>query len=555
MSRSSNASEASEDNVALPTIVDMRALEQPDRLYGATTWIDDNGGLKLREITYRDMSDAVNRTAYLLQKVFGKSADFTSLAYAGPSDYRCNVVTMAAAKTGHKTLLLAPWNPKVAQLKILEECNCNFLLVAEDDMKSQRSAEEIAADRKLRLQPFPTLKWILNGPNTPMYHFNKSLKDLYGRDYVTIHTSGSTGYSVPITYKYNAIASLRYLGDPSKILPNGPSPNTKLWSSKTYWLALPACHMGGVLFTGALNIYLSMPMIFAPPDRPIDAQITAQMLAQNICDAAMIPPAYLQDLHRQPEGVEITRRLKQICWAGAPWTSTELADAVRSRTEIQAVYGSSEAGPIILVPETQDDYEWMHFHPIMGATMRHYSEDLYELVLVRDPDIVEAQFVFHNFPELSEWETRDLFSRHPTKTQLWKFRGRRDEIFVLANARNVEPGPMEKVVSGHAKVKAAILLGSGRRAAALLVEPVEPVEGEEARAVLVEEIWPTVRRGNEMINSYARVLKSMILVSRVEKPFLRAGKGSVQRWMTLNAYEDEIDYLYTEGSGKDVIMN
>lgn len=95
-----------EDNATLPAIVDGRAQTQPERLYGATTWIREDGSLGLRKITYRDMSNAVNRSAKWVDERFGRSTNFATLAYAGPSDYRYTIVTMAAAKTGHKVGIL-----------------------------------------------------------------------------------------------------------------------------------------------------------------------------------------------------------------------------------------------------------------------------------------------------------------------------------------------------------------------------------------------------------------------------------------------------------------
>lgn len=94
-----------EDNLTLPAIVDSRAQTQPDRLYGATTSIGDDGKVNLKKITYYDMSNAVNRCAQWLESRFGKSTDYTTIAYAGPSDYRYTIVAMAAAKTGHKVRL------------------------------------------------------------------------------------------------------------------------------------------------------------------------------------------------------------------------------------------------------------------------------------------------------------------------------------------------------------------------------------------------------------------------------------------------------------------
>ncbi|KAI4209012.1 MAG: hypothetical protein LQ351_008010 [Letrouitia transgressa] len=534
-----------EDNATLPSIVDERARTDPERLYGASTWIGDDGKLKLRRITYRDLSDAVNRCAYWLDARLGKLTGSTTLAYAGTMDYRYLIVTMAAAKTGHKALLLAPWNPPVAQLKLLEECECNVFLAAEDSPTVQREIKAIKTHRAIQVYQFPTLDWLLDGPDAPLYPFYKTLDELRERDYVIIHTSGSTGYPKPMTYKYGAVAAIKYLVNPQEILPGAPTSYIEqVWSNKCHWMALPPCHMGGVLGLGPFNIYWNVPMILSPGDRPITSEIAAQIISNDLCEAAFITPAYLQALSREPAHLETVRKLKHVLWVGAPWTSTETAEAFRARVEIYAAYGSSEAGPFALVLEEQKDYAWMHFHPLMGATLRHYSDDLYELVLEKNPKIEKAQFVFQNFPHLEEWPTKDLFSRHPTRNDLWRFRGRKDDITVMSNGRNIDPGLMEASVAGHPKVKAALLYGAGKTKASLLVEAVEPPTSAEERLRLVQEIWPTVKKSNEVMNAYGRIQKSLILIATKEKAFMRTAKGSMQRAVTINAYEQELNELY-----------
>ncbi|KAL9108530.1 MAG: hypothetical protein Q9227_006745 [Pyrenula ochraceoflavens] len=531
-----------EDNATLPTIVDNRARAEPERLYGAITWIDDERKLKLREITYRVMSTAVDRCAHWLEERLGRSTDFRTLAYAGPSDLRYTIVTMAAAKTGHKALLLAPWNSKVAQLKLLSECDCHIFFVAQDDAKARASAEDISAQRKLSVHPFPSLSWVLDGPQVPFYPFQKTLDELRGEDYVIIHTSGSTGHPSPMAYKYGAMASLQWLVKPGNILPNSPTTNVK--------------EMGGALGLNSFSIYFDMPMILVPPGQPTDVNTIFQILSEEICDAAILPPSSLQSLSRSPLQIDVVRRLKHILWVGAPWTSSEVADAIKSRTQIQPAYGSTEAGPFaFILNDSQEDYEWLQFHPIMGAELRHFAEDLCECVLVRDAKIEKAQFVFQNFPHLREWRTKDLFSRHPSRPDLWRFRGRRDDMIVLSNGRNVDPSLMESIVTGHLKVKAALLSGNGRTALALLVEVSEPPSSEQEKQNLLEEILPTVQKGNELSKSYARVKADMIVLSKKEKPFPRAGKGSVQRQMALDEYKLELNWLYDEGPGKDLIMD
>ncbi|MDI1492650.1 MAG: hypothetical protein OHK93_004432 [Ramalina farinacea] len=348
------------------------------------------------------MANAINKCAHWLDARLDKSSRPSTLAYAGTADYRYLIITMAAAKTGNVALMLAPWNPVVAQIRLLEQSNCRIFLEAEDNPTMQSEVKAITAQRTMQVYQFPSQSWLLNGPEAPPYPFDKTVDDVREQDYVILHTSGSTGHPGAITYKYGAIDALRYLDSPQEILPHAPK----------------------------------------------------------------------------------------------------------------------------------------------GPKLRHLSEDLYELVLIKDENLVKARFIFQNFPHLSEWETKDLFSKHPTRNDLWQFRGRKDDLVVLSNARNIMPNLMEEALAAHPKVKAALLGGSGKSHPLLLFEATETPESTDQRRELVQEVWPTIDDANETMNTYGRVQKPLILIATKEKRFKRTGKGSIQRAMTFEAYGTEIEELY-----------
>lgn len=155
--------------------------------------------------------------------------------------------------------------------------------------------------------------------------------------------------------------------------------------------------------------------------------------------------------------------------------------------------------------------QWMNFHPIMGATFRHFSENLYEMVLEKKPEIEKAQFIFQSFSYLMEWPMKDLFSKHPTRDGLWRFQRRTDDIVLLSTGRSIDSSLMKASVSAHSKVKATLLCGSGRSQTCLLVEVVDPPKGSEVSTALLEDIWQSVESSNKLMDALGRVRMSMIL--------------------------------------------
>jgi thioester reductase-like protein len=229
---------------------------------------------------------------------------------------------------------------------------------------------------------------------------------------------------------------------------------------------------------------------------------------------------------------------------------------VSSRIPVFSGLGSSECSAFPQLIQVGPDgkhftetWKYVSIHPAAGTEFRHRLDDQYEMVIVKSNTNHEAQPVFAVFPELTEYETRDLFTPHPTLPNLWRHRGRRDDIVVFINGEKTNPVSFEQEVSKHPEVRSALVAGNQRFEACLLVETVEGFEGGEdyktKTGEFVDRIWPFVREANEKCPAHARVDKSKILVlDSTTKPMLRAAKGTVQRQGTLRLYADEIDALY-----------
>lgn len=81
--------------------------------------------------------------------------------------------------------------------------------------------------------------------------------------------------------------------------------------------------------------------------------------------------------------------------------------------------------------------------------MRETVDGLYELFLVKHPDLKLYQGIFNIFPDIQEWSMNDLYSRHPdpAKSFLYMYQGRRDDVIVLNNGEKVVPVLMEATLA------------------------------------------------------------------------------------------------------------
>lgn len=92
----------------------------------------------------------------------------------------------------------------------------------------------------------------------------------------------------------------------------------------------------------------------------------------------------------------------------------------------------------------------------------------------------------------------------------------------------------------------ALVVGTRRFQAALLMEPAAlndtgPLTTAQ-EAALIERVWQTVQEANDIALADAGVEKSLVLV--VDRPLIRASKGTVQRAASIQQHEAQIEALY-----------
>jgi len=196
----------------------------------------------------------------------------------------------------------------------------------------------------------------------------------------------------------------------------------------------------------------------------------------------------------------------------------------------------------------REDWQYTFFHPTPGIQFCEQTSGQYELVLVRDKHDEHLHSIWNTFPEIQlgkEWHTNDLWSKHPTKPNLWLYEGRVDDLIVFGNGSKHNPLAFEEQLRTNPLIKTVLVIGTGHQQAAALIELVKPIEDAEGAMERVkEEVWPTVEAANRLAPKHALVKKSHIIFAKPTKPFMRASKGTVQRSSTLKLYKEEIDGLY-----------
>ncbi|KAJ4386322.1 hypothetical protein N0V93_009216 [Gnomoniopsis smithogilvyi] len=520
----------------LPSVVDDIARSDPSRvLYSMPKTRSPRDGFQ--DITAVQFSQAVDRCAWYLHKQLGQGAGFPTVLYIGPQDLVYAILILASIKVGYKLLLNSPRNTLEAHVHLVKETGCGTMLVPTGFPLPVIG--KIIETTGIRRVDLPGAAHWLCDEAVEAYPYHKTYEEARLEPWVALHTSGSTGMPKPIIQSHASYSPV----DAYTALPSLGLPRTFPWfpeGSRVY-LGFPLFHCGGLFVLLPCSIFGNFTVVLGP--FPPSSEVIQQIHDHGNVEESLIPPSSLADMAKDPTYIEGLSRLNRITTGGGP-LPREVGNTISSRTGLANILGSTEAGLIPLEVIDREDWAYMRVSPVYGAEFRQVSEDLYEQVIVRRPELEPYQGVFGTFPHLQEWPMKDLYSKHPTKEGLWLYRGRTDDIIVFSTGEKLNPLDMEDIIQAHSAVKGAVICGTGHFQSSLLVETAEPSTEAAERARLLEEIWPFIEKANKHSPSHGRIQRDMVLFTTADRPMLRAGKGTVQRQATVDLYKADLDKLY-----------
>lgn len=533
----------------LPRLLDEISKTTPYRLYASYPYSVDIS-LGFRDVTFQDMARATDSFAWWIHDRYGRSNEFESLAYMGVPDLRTPIIFLAAVKCGYKLLLLSQRNAIPTNVSLLEQTRCSKFLHSSE-------MEPIIKDVKktmenLKSVEVPSLEEMFEG-KSQQYQYDEVFERAERNPVVILHSSGSTGIPKPITMTHGTFATI----DNDRNMPvveGRRNADATIWDfmgDGRFYSPFPPSHLAGFVATAVRPIYseASAPVL-GPALRPATGTMLKEILQHQKLQGLYLPPTIAEQLLQEPGGLDNFRGSEFLCYAGGP-LATAAGDQISKVIDVCTTYGGTETGQIHQLFPSRDDWGYMEWHPAEDLTMEPAEDDAYELVMHVSLRTEGMSHLNHNFPGMIQYRTRDLFRPHPSKPNLWRFHGRRDDIIVLSNGEKFNPVPMESLVQGDPKVSGALVVGQGRFQAALLIEP---KAGVTDKAALKTSIWPLVQKGNSQLPSQGRISLSKVFISDSNKPFQRAGKGTVIRKLTESDFATEVEDLYNaNGQGAQTI--
>lgn len=322
-------------------------------------------------------------------------------------------------------------------------------------------------------------------------------------------------------------------------------------AGKRFYCGVPSYHLVGLIIALQCTVLLGTECVLGPAHTP--PTTTEELL--EIMETArpygiVVAPADVEKLAASSRGWKCIERLGVVQYVGAPLRKA-LGDEIQARGVLVASgFGSSEQGTYPQVLRRDAEWDWLTFSNSMGAKFYRYpgDEGVYELVFEKQPGAERFQTIFQVFPDLDTYSTKDLFHKHDSIPDTWKYAGRADDFIKLVSGYGILAARIEDIIAERTKqlIEGVAMAGAGRPTACVLLMPrqeaLDEVNGDSK--LLLEKIWPAIVEANSTCGELGRIPKRAVLIAPRSKPFKKTGKGTVNRRETVAEYEQEIAGLY-----------
>ncbi|KAL8945036.1 MAG: hypothetical protein Q9216_000020 [Gyalolechia sp. 2 TL-2023] len=538
----------------IPQILESLAATEPDRIIYSVATIPSDTSLGFQHISAHVFAKAVDKTAWWLHNQVGRPTLIQTVGYIGPHDLRHILLTYACVKAGCAALFLSPKNSTGGALAVLDAAQCN-IWVKPCEQPCLPLVEDFLQQRPMQVLNLPEIDELLDAGSAESFPYSKTFDEASQEPFCFLHTSGSTGVPKPILWSHALIGTM----DAVRLLPptegdDGLAPWTSLWKEgDRLYSAFPMSHGAGVIMDILLPSLFGLHCILGPVGVLPNINLLDCLADHGEIDIWSIVPSLVDELGETPDVMAKFKSSKFICASGGP-VSPISASKVNDVVRVLNLTGTTEGLFIGNLVVDRADWLWFAFHPFSGFEFKEVEPDVYEHWVHRNEHWSLFQGIFHTFPAEQSINFKDLYVKHPTKPNLWAFKGRSDDTVVLSNGYKISPLDTEAFVSTHTAIDGCLIIGTGKPQAGLLIELKDPSSKDDE---LLDSIWTTVEKANALSLHKNQLQRDYVTFAEPDKPFIRTDKGTIKRRATLALYAEYIERFY--GSRDDdldaVIIN
>ncbi|KAJ6595668.1 acetyl-CoA synthetase-like protein [Mycena vulgaris] len=286
---------------------------------------------------------------------------------------------------------------------------------------------------------------------------------------------------------------------------------------------------------------------------PTPANFLASWVADK-CDIVFCVPVFIEAWAQDPANIPRLKALDCIVFSGAS-VNKGIGDMLAdSGVVMHPFWGSTEVGPATMFiprdPPPAGEWEYFKFsnHITFEMKPREDLDNVFEPVMI-PTEICFPHALNTTHDNQPAFNVGDLLERHPSDPGRWRVFGRVDDQIMLSTGENVNPLPIEGIISQDKHIASVLMFGRHRVQTGILVEPamgcVVEIGNQEQLATFRDLIWPTIEKANSRAAPYAQIKKNMIITTSPSKPFEYTPKGTPRRPVALRLYSSEIEALYS----------
>ncbi|KAL4744008.1 hypothetical protein BDV11DRAFT_210719 [Aspergillus similis] len=450
----------------------------------------------------------------------------------GPSDFEYLITLLAVSRLGHTVLLLSTRIAEDAYVSLLENTKASFLIAYP---AFNGVAKNVTQRTGTVLQPVLAREdYVGNTSKLP----EAELDGLVENKHITwiIHSSGSTGHPKPI-YQTHSGALKNYANN----------------FGLRGFITLPLYHAHGIscLFRA---VHSEKLIYMYNAELPLTGSYLHATLQEHPdIEVLYAVPYGLKLLSESEESMKLLARLELVMFGGSSCPKPIGDKLAQNGVRLVSHYGTTETGQLMTSFRDRSDTDWDYVRP--GPSLLPYIRweeqmpGIYELCVLEGwPSKVAS-----NRPD-GAYATKDLFEKHPTKENAWRYYARLDDTLVLENGEKANPLVIEGIARNHPNVGEAIAFGSNRPRLGLFLIRAEG-RTDETDEQVIDSVFPAIEQCNAESPAYAYISRDMIRVLPADTVYRKTDKGTVIRSAFYRDFAEQISHVYDQedSSGSQVL--
>ncbi|KAK7204879.1 hypothetical protein BZA70DRAFT_280239 [Myxozyma melibiosi] len=452
------------------------------------------------------------------------------VAMLAPSDMDYIVTMVGLVRLGYTVLMLSNRLPANAIDSLLTATKAELVVHASAFVPVLKEVAALRPDGLKTIDiisrkdwdpavPSPSSDWPLRGPAD-------ALKNCF-----IIHSSGSTGLPKPIFQTHQAAIN-----------------NYASSFEMKGFITLPLYHNHGISsFFRA--VYANKEITFYNGKLPLTGSNLTKVMQLAKPEVFYGVPYALKLLAESKAGIECLANCNLVLYGGSSCPD-ELGDRlVDAGVYLCGHYGSTETGQLLTSLRPKGDKAWNYLRlngPVKDyVLMDEISPDVYECVCL---DGWKSKVVSNSDNPPNSFRTKDLFSRHPTIPDAYKYLGRVDDRVTLMNGEKVLPIPIEHRIRQDIHVQECIVVGVERSAPALFIIPSDATVSMTEEQV-IDAVWPAIADANAHAEAFSQITRELVRVLPYNVEYPHTDKGTIIRAGFYKAFAADIDALYSSFEG------